>query len=98
MSEKGFIPQQGPAYPGLPGVRPPRGWVPPLGTVLQQIGVYNNETGYWEGLPLQALVEALLVAESLHTQDRIDGRNKVELEVASGTEADVVKTKEFNTT
>jgi hypothetical protein len=66
-----------------------------LGAVLQQIGVYNNDTGYWEGLPLQALTETLLVAESLHTQDSIDERNKIELEIASGVEADAVKTKEF---
>ena len=87
-----IIPQQ---YPGYPGMRPPKGWVPPLGQLLSLLGAYDEETGYWVGLPLQALTEALVVAESLHTQDRIDGRNKIELEVPSGTEADAVKTKEY---
>jgi hypothetical protein len=41
------------------------------------------------------LVEALFVAESLHTQDRIDERDKVECDVASGVAVDTVKTKEF---
>ena len=76
-------------------MRPPKGWVPPLGQLLSLLGAYDEETGYWVGLPLQALTEALVVAESLHTQDRIDGRNKIELEVPSGTEADAVKTKEY---
>jgi len=83
------------AYPGFPGVRPPKGWMPPLGQWLSLIGVYDNESGYWVGLPLQALTEALLVAESLHTEDRIDERDKIEVTVPSGTAQDTVKTKEF---
>jgi len=83
------------AYPGYPGVRPPKGWMPPLGQWLSLIGVYDNESGYWVGLPLQALTEALLVAESLHTEDRIDERDKVEVTVPSGTAQDTVKTKEL---
>jgi len=83
------------AYPGFPGVRPPKGWMPPLGQWLSLIGVYDNESGYWVGLPLQALTEALLVAESLHTEDRIDERDKVEVTVPNGTAQDTVKTKEF---
>ncbi len=82
-------------YPGYPGTRPPKGWVPPLDAVLTLMGVYDNENGYWIGLPLQALTEALLVAESLHTEDRIDERNKIELTVPSGTAKDAVKTKEY---
>ena len=83
------------AYPGYPGVRPPKGWMPPLGELLSLLGVYDNESGYWVGLPLQALTEALLVAESLHTEDRIDERDKIEVTVPNGTAQDTVKTKEF---
>ena len=92
MSNK-IVAQQ--AYPGFPGVRPPKGWMPPLGQWLSLVGVYDNESGYWVGLPLQALTEALLVAESLHTEDRIDERDKVEVTVPNGTAQDTVKTKEF---
>ena len=92
MSNK-IVAQQ--AYPGYPGVRPPKGWMPPLGQWLSLIGVYDNVSGYWVGLPLQALTEALLVAESLHTEDRIDERDKVEVTVPSGTAQDTVKTKEL---
>ena len=77
------------------GQRPPKGWVPPLGQLLSLLGVYDNVSGYWVGLPLQALTEALLVAEALHTEDRIDERDKVEVTVPSGTAQDEVKTKEF---
>jgi hypothetical protein len=82
-------------YPGYPGVRPPKGWMPPLGEWLSLLGVYDNESGYWVGLPLQALTEALLVAESLHTEDRIDERDKIEVTVPNGTAQDTVKTTEF---
>ena len=77
MNEK-IIPQQ---YPGYPGTRPPKGWVPPLGQSLSLLGVYDNESGYWMGLPLQVLREALLTSESLHTEDRIDERDKIEVTV-----------------
>jgi hypothetical protein len=77
------------------GQRPPKGWVPPLGQLLTLLGVYDNASGYWVGLPLQALVEALLVAEALHTEDRIDERDKIEVIVANGTAKDTVKTNEF---
>jgi hypothetical protein len=90
--EKVFTPQQG---TGLPGLRPPRGWVPPLGAQLTLLGVYDNASGYWVGLPLQALVEALIAAESLHTEDRIDERDKIEVTIPGGTAQDTVKTKEF---
>ncbi len=62
-------------YPGYPGTRPPRGWVPPLDAVLTLMGVYDNENGYWIGLPLQALSEQLVLAEKQHALDRIDPRN-----------------------
>jgi len=88
MTQK-IVPQQ------YAGQRPPKGWVPPLDAVLTLLGVYDNVSGFWVGLPLQALTEALLVAEALHTEDRIDERDKIELTVASGTAKDTVKTKEF---
>src|SRR4030065_1857380 len=47
------------------------------------------------GLPLQVLREALLTAESLHTEDRIDERDKIEVTVPNGTAQDVAKTKEY---
>jgi hypothetical protein len=88
MKER-IVPQQ------YAGQRPPKGWVPPLGQDLTLLGVYDNESGYWMGLPLQVLREALLTAESLHTEDRIDERDKIELTVPNGTAKDAVKTKEY---
>jgi hypothetical protein len=88
MKER-IVPQQ------YAGQRPPKGWVPPLGQDLTLLGVYDNESGYWMGLPLQVLREALLTAESLHTEDRIDERDKIEVTVPNGTAQDVVKTKEY---
>lgn len=73
-------------YPGYPGTRPPRGWVPPLDAVLTLMGVYDNENGYWIGLPLQALSEQLVLAEKQHALDRIDPRNGfVSITVPIGT-------------
>ena len=91
MKEK-IVTQQ---YPGYPGTRPPKGWVPPLGQSLTLLGVYDNESGYWMGLPLQVLREALLNAEALHTEDRIDERDKIEVTVPNASAQDVVKTTEF---
>jgi hypothetical protein len=88
MTER-IVPQQ------YAGQRPPKGWVPPLGQDLTLLGVYDNESGYWMGLPLQILREALLTAESLHTEDRIDERNKIEVTVPDVSAQDVVKTKEY---
>lgn len=82
-------------YPGYPGTRPPKGWVPPLGQSLTLLGVYDNESGYWMGLPLQILREALLDAEALHTEDRIDERDKIEVTIPDVSAQDVVKTTEF---
>ncbi|MDP2731466.1 MAG: hypothetical protein Q8O55_13455 [Dehalococcoidales bacterium] len=84
-----IVPQQ------YAGQRPPKGWVPPLDAVLTLLGVYDNVSGFWVGLPLQALTEALLIAEALHTEDRIDERDKIELTVPNGTAKDTVKTKEY---
>ena len=91
MTEK-IVTQQ---YPGYPGTRPPKGWVPPLGQDLTLLGVYDSESGYWMGLPLQVLREALLTAESMHTEDRIDERDKIEITVPDVSAQDVVKTKEY---
>jgi len=88
MTQK-IVPQQ------YAGQRPPKGWVPPLDAVLTLLGVYDNVSGFWVGLPLQALTEALLIAEALHTEDRIDERDKIELTVANGTAKDTIKTKEY---
>ncbi|AQX72709.1 hypothetical protein [Dehalococcoides mccartyi] len=84
-----IVPQQ------YAGQRPPKGWVPPLGQELTLLGVYDNDSGYWMGLPLQVLREALLTAESLHTEDRIDERDKIEVTVPNASAQDTVKTKEF---
>ena len=86
---KQLVPQQ------YAGQRPPKGWVPPLGQELTLLGVYDNESGYWMGLPLQVLREALLESESLHTEDRIDERDKIEITVPDVSAQDTVKTKEF---
>ena len=78
-----IIPQQ---YPGYPGTRPPKGWVPPLDQWLSLLGVYDNESGFWVGLPLQILSEQLVLAEKQHTLDRIDPRNgQVSITVPIGT-------------
>jgi hypothetical protein len=77
------------------GQRPPKGWVPPLGQSLALVGVYDNDTGYWVGLPLQILREALLGAESLQTEDRIDERDKIEITLPNGSAQDVTDSKEF---
>jgi len=90
--EKKIVPQQA---PGLPGTRPPKGWVPPLGQLLNLLGVYDNETGYWVGLPLQVLREGLLESESLHTEDRIDERDKIAVTVPDVSAQDTVKTTEY---
>ncbi|MDO8606752.1 MAG: hypothetical protein Q7R40_09470 [Phaeospirillum sp.] len=90
--EKTIAPQQA---PGLPGTRPPKGWVPPLGQQLELLGVFDNETGYWVGFPLQLLREALLEAEYLHTEDRIDERDKIAVTVPDASAQDTVKTTEY---
>jgi len=87
---KKIVPQQ------YAGQRPPKGWVPPLGQELTLLGVYDNESGYWMGLPLQVLREALLESESLHTEDRIDERDKIEITVPDVSAQDTIKTKEFD--
>jgi len=78
-----IVPQQ---YLGYPGQRPPKGWVPPLGQWLTLLGAFDNETGYWVGLPLQALSEQLALAEKQHALDRIDPRNgQISVTVPIGT-------------
>src|SRR3972149_2449812 len=78
-----MIPQQ---YPGYPGARPPKGWVPPLNQWLSLLGVYDNVSGFWVGLPLQVLSEQLVLAEKQHALDRIDPRNgQISITVPIGT-------------
>ena len=67
-----IVPQQSPGYPGA---RPPKGWVPPLDQWLSLLGVYDNESGFWVGLPLQVLSEQLVLAENQHALVRLDPRN-----------------------
>jgi hypothetical protein len=86
---KEVIPQQ------YAGQRPPKGWVPPLDAVLSLLGVYDNVSGFWVGLPLQAFTEALLVAEALHTEDRIDERNAIVITVPNGTAVNTAKTQVY---
>src|SRR3989304_8440875 len=88
MKER-IVPQQ------YAGQRPPKGWGPPLGQDLTLLGVYDNESGYWMGRPRQVLRQALPTAESLHTEDRIDERDKIEVTVPDVSAQDVVKTKEY---
>jgi len=90
--EERLIPQQ---TPGSSGTRPPKGWVPPLDAVLTLLGVFDNDSGYWVGLPLQALTKALLVAETLDSLDRIDERNAIVLTVPNGTAQGTVKTQTY---
>ncbi len=54
-------------------VQPPKGYVPPLNNSLQPMGVYNTKTGYWVGLPIEALTEALVLAEQLNIVGNLDG-------------------------
>ena len=80
---KKIIPQQ---YAGYPGTRPPKGWVPPLDQWLSLLGVYDTESGFWVGLPLQVFSEQLALAEKQHALDRIDPRNgQVSITVPVGT-------------
>jgi len=91
MEVKVLTPQQ--AYPGYPGVAPPKGWVPPVDVVLRTIGVYDNKKGAWVGLPLQAFIEALVQAEQLNSFGKIDSRQATTLTVPSGTGIGVYATR-----
>jgi len=91
MEEKVLTPQQ--AYPGYPGVQPPKGWVPPLDAVTTLIGVYDNKKGTWVGLPLQAFIEALVQAEQLNPLGKVDLRQVATLTVPSGTGIGVYATR-----
>jgi hypothetical protein len=88
---RGFGPLQ------YPGQRPPRGWVPSLDvpekTLLRVLGVYDNDTGYIVVLPIQALTEALVLAEMAHSLGKIDARDAVTLTVLNGTATGVYATR-----
>jgi hypothetical protein len=77
------------------GARPPKGWVPPLDTVLSLLGVYDLSDGYWKGLPLQAFIEALVHAEQLNSLGKIDSRQAKTLTVPSGTAVGVYATRQY---
>jgi hypothetical protein len=91
MESKVLTPQQ--AYPGYPGVQPPKGWVPPLDAVTTLIGVYDNKKGTWVGLPLQAFIEALVQSEQLTPLGKVDSRLAATLTVPSGTGIGVYATR-----
>ena len=65
-----FIPQQN--LPGYPGASLPKGWVPYPDAVLRLMGVYDNKSGSWVGLPLQAFIEGLVKSEQLNPLGKID--------------------------
>lgn len=85
QEEEGFKAFKTLQYPGYPGVAPPKGWVPPLDTVLRLMGVYDTVKGAWVGLPLQAFIEGLVHAEYLTPLGKIDSRKVATLTVPSGT-------------
>ena len=84
---RGLTPQQ------LPGIAPPKGWVPPLDAVLRLMGVYDTKNGVWVGLPLQAFIEALVHAEYLTPLGKIDSREGISLTVPSGTGVGIYATR-----
>ncbi|MFC1874638.1 hypothetical protein ACFLY3_00565 [Chloroflexota bacterium] len=64
-----------------PRILTDRGWV-----TLFPMGVYSNAKGEVQAFPLEALVEALVLAEKQHTLDRVDIRNgQVSVTVPIGT-------------
>ena len=77
----------------LPGVTPPKGWVPPLDAVLRLMGVYDTKNGVWVGLPLQAFIEALVQAEQLNSFGKIDARQQTTLTIPSGTGVGIYQTR-----
>jgi hypothetical protein len=78
-------------------VQPPRGYVPPLQNQLTPLGVYDSVTGYWVGLPIQALTEALVWGEQLHIIGNLDGGTEdtdlQTITVAAGAVAGTVVTE-----
>ena len=77
-------------------IQPPKGYVPPLRNELLPIGVYDTASGYWVGLPIEALVDALVWAEKQHTLDKVDTRNgEVKVTVPIGTAIGATKTGEI---
>jgi hypothetical protein len=94
--EKEYTPQQLPVTgPGLPGQPPAKGWVPAPSPVLNLIGVYDSKKQLWVGLPIEALTEALVLAESKHAIDRLDERDKVEATIPDGSDIGARKTGSF---
>jgi len=57
------------------------------------MAVYDNDTGYLQVLPIQALTEALVKAESVHSLAKLDARNAVTLTVPNGTATGVYDTR-----
>jgi len=74
-------------------IQPPKGYVPPLRNELTPIGVYDTATGYFVALPIEALVEALVLAEKQYTLDRIDDRQKATVSMQVGDAIGSSRTK-----
>jgi len=65
----------------------------PQNTVLRVIAVYDSDSGYLQVLPLQALTEGLVKAESVHSLAKLDSRDAVTLTVPNGTATGVYATR-----
>jgi len=78
-----------------PGIAPPSGWVPAIGPNLMPMAVYDNVKKNWVGLPIQALIEALVQAEQLSPLGKIDSRNAVTLTVPSGAAVGAYATRKY---
>lgn len=74
-----------------PRVLTDRGWV-----TLFPMAIYSNVRGRFEALPLEALTEALILAEKQWTLDRVDTREgEVKVNVPIGTAVNASKTGEI---
>lgn len=78
-----------------PGTAPPTGWIPAVGPYLVPVAVYDNTKKNWVGLPIQALVEALVLAEQLSPLGKIDSRNAITLTVPTGTAVGAYATRKY---
>ncbi len=77
-------------------VAAPAGWVPAVGGVLNLVGVFDTRRRTWVGLPLDALTEALVAAERLHAEDRIDARNgQADVTIPDASDEGTVRTQEI---
>lgn len=73
-----------------PRILTDRGWVN-----LFPMSVYSNKRARLEALPLEALIEALVRAEQINPQGKIDSRKAITLTVPSGTGVGVYATRKY---